>query len=153
MAKLLSAGFVVISEDHSEILLGRSHLNDDQRPWTIFKGIVEEGESTQEAAIRELKEESGIDVSQMELHKTIDFEKDYLYRMKHKNVVVYCLFDEDNKIKNLKYVCSTFYGENNTPEIREYKWFTVKNALEAIFPSQAGLIVELINEGSLQCLE
>lgn len=54
---ILSAAAVILNE-HGEILLIKSPL----RGWEMPGGQVEEGESLKEAAVREVKEESGIDI-------------------------------------------------------------------------------------------
>ncbi|UFU00312.1 NUDIX domain-containing protein [Radiobacillus kanasensis] len=54
---IVSAATVVLN-DHNEILL----IKGPRRGWEMPGGQVEEGESLQDAAIRETKEESGIDV-------------------------------------------------------------------------------------------
>src|SRR5690606_16812351 len=53
----VSAAAIVINDDN-EILL----IKGPQRGWEMPGGVVEEGESLKEAAIRETKEESGIDI-------------------------------------------------------------------------------------------
>ncbi|WP_088105865.1 NUDIX hydrolase [Halalkalibacter urbisdiaboli] len=54
---IVSAATVVINEHH-EILL----IKGPRRGWEMPGGQVEEGESIRDAAIREAKEESGIDI-------------------------------------------------------------------------------------------
>ena len=54
---IVSAATIVINE-HQEILL----IKGPRRGWEMPGGQVEEGESLKDAAIRETKEESGIDV-------------------------------------------------------------------------------------------
>ncbi|MFD1334963.1 NUDIX hydrolase [Oceanobacillus iheyensis] len=53
----ISAATIVINE-HDEILL----IKGPRRGWEMPGGQVEEGESLKEAAIRETKEESGVDI-------------------------------------------------------------------------------------------
>ncbi|MBP1989783.1 ADP-ribose pyrophosphatase YjhB (NUDIX family) [Paenibacillus eucommiae] len=53
----LSAATIVLNE-HNEILL----IKGPERGWEMPGGVVEEGESLKNAAIRETKEESGIDI-------------------------------------------------------------------------------------------
>ncbi|MDP5275665.1 NUDIX hydrolase [Chengkuizengella axinellae] len=54
---IISAATIVINE-HKEILL----IKGPRRGWEMPGGQVEEGESLEDAAIRETKEESGIDI-------------------------------------------------------------------------------------------
>ncbi|KIL43202.1 ADP-ribose pyrophosphatase [Jeotgalibacillus campisalis] len=53
----VSAATIVLN-DQKEILL----IKGPKRGWEMPGGIVEEGESLKDAAIRETKEESGIDI-------------------------------------------------------------------------------------------
>jgi 8-oxo-dGTP diphosphatase len=54
---IVSAATIVLNE-HGELLL----INGPRRGWEMPGGQVEEGESLKEAAIRETREESGIEV-------------------------------------------------------------------------------------------
>ncbi len=54
---IVSAAAIVINE-HNELLL----IRGPQRGWEIPGGQVEEGESLSKAAIRETKEESGVEI-------------------------------------------------------------------------------------------
>jgi 8-oxo-dGTP diphosphatase len=54
---IVSAAAIVVN-DNNEILL----INGPRRGWEMPGGQVEEGESLSQAAIRETKEESGIDI-------------------------------------------------------------------------------------------
>lgn len=53
----VSAAAIVLNEDN-EILL----IKGPERGWEMPGGVVEEGESLTQAAIRETKEESGVDI-------------------------------------------------------------------------------------------
>ncbi|RKN86053.1 NUDIX hydrolase [Paenibacillus ginsengarvi] len=53
----ISAAAIVLNE-HNEILL----IKGPDRGWEMPGGVVEEGESLRQAAIRETKEESGIEI-------------------------------------------------------------------------------------------
>ena len=56
-----SAGLVILYK--GQILLGRTAGRKSERAWGIPKGGIEEGESTIDAAIRETREELGINVN------------------------------------------------------------------------------------------
>lgn len=75
--KEISAGGVIM-HDGSTLLL-RSFRGD----WVLPKGRVEEGETLQETALREVKEESGLEC---EIIKYIGFVR-YNFRLQNKEVV------------------------------------------------------------------
>jgi 8-oxo-dGTP diphosphatase len=54
---IVSAGVIVLNEEGKTLL-----IKGPRRGWEMPGGQVEEGESIQAAAIREVKEESGIDI-------------------------------------------------------------------------------------------
>ncbi|MNT18559.1 putative 8-oxo-dGTP diphosphatase YtkD [compost metagenome] len=99
----------VVLNDNNEILL----INGPKRGWEIPGGRVEEGESISAAAIRETKEETGIDIE----------------------IVKYCGMFQDVK----ESVCNTLFlerpigGEFQTSqESYEIGYFSIESALEKI---------------------
>ena len=104
----VSAATIVIN-DENEILLIKGPL----RGWEMPGGIVEEGESLKEAAIRETKEESGIDIE----------------------VVKFCgIFQNvDRSICNTLFLAKAIGGEPTTSaESLEVGFFPIKRALEMV---------------------
>jgi 8-oxo-dGTP diphosphatase len=55
--KFIVSASVIVLNDNNEILLMKG-----RRGWEMPQGCVEEGESIRQAAIREVKEETGIDI-------------------------------------------------------------------------------------------
>jgi 8-oxo-dGTP pyrophosphatase MutT (NUDIX family) len=140
-----SAGFIVRSVDH--YLIGKTTGSSHEFKWTIFKGHVEEGESSLEAAIRELKEESGIDInSNEELSRSTSTSVFYEYSTKSKDVELFLLDDKIGVLKDFKPFCGSYfenrYGEL-TPEICDYKWVKYEDLQNHLFPSQRGIIDKL----------
>lgn len=62
---ILPASVVLIFNDNGEILLQR---RTDDGKWGIPGGIMEPGESYEETAIREVKEETGLTIRSMKLY-------------------------------------------------------------------------------------
>lgn len=105
---ILSAATVVLN-DQNELLL----IKGPRRGWEMPGGQVEEGESLEEAAIRETKEESGIDVE----------------------VLKFCgIFQNvERSICNTLFLCKAVGGEPRTsPESLEVGFFPIQEALEMV---------------------
>jgi len=140
MAKIISSGFVVQCMD-GKFLLGRTSKKNDQYCWTIFKGGTMENESLIETAIRELKEESGIDIAKDDrLNKNISTNYIHNYSIKDKNIYVFMLVDREGALDDFQFFCNSYYGTNNDPEIVEYRKFDLSEMHNYIFPSQRGLL-------------
>ena len=58
-----SAGFLIVDKENCEILL----IKNKAGHWDFPKGHIEEGENIKEAATRELQEETGIEISELEI--------------------------------------------------------------------------------------
>lgn len=146
MEKIISSGFSILNTD-GQILLGKIHNNHPVRKWTIFKGGQEKNESLVDTAIRELKEETDIDLSvNHDLNRYMSSSPIFEYHLKHKIVYVYLLEDVNNTLRNYEFKCNSFWEHNGikNPEIIEYKWFEINDAMDFILPSQKGLINFLI---------
>jgi len=104
----VSAATIVINDD-KEILL----IKGPSRGWEMQGGIVEEGESLKDAAVRETKEESGIDIE----------------------VLKFCgIFQNVNKsICNTLFLAKPIGGELTTSsESLEVGFYPIEKALEMV---------------------
>jgi len=60
--KKIRLGSAVLVIDHDRVLLGRRNKHPDFGRWVLPGGKIEFGETHEEAAVRESKEELGIDI-------------------------------------------------------------------------------------------
>ncbi|MGM0865893.1 MAG: NUDIX hydrolase [Bacillota bacterium] len=119
---IVSAATIVIN-DQQEILL----IKGPRRGWEMPGGQVEEGESLKEAAIRETKEETGIDVE----------------------VLAFCGVFQNVKrsICNTLFLAKPVGGEPTTsPESLEVRFYPIEQALEMVTHSNFRERIELCLE-------
>ena len=75
---------IIIFNKQNEILLSRRSANKKRNPlkWETTQGSVKSKEKSQEAAIRELKEELGISVTEddLRIYKTIKDDSEHIFK-------------------------------------------------------------------------
>lgn len=109
--------------------------------WTVPKGLPDFGESFYKAAVRELKEETGISIDKYR-HQTkeLGIEK---YPLRDKMIKGF-LFILDEDIEGIPLVCNSFFTCRNTgnmlPEISKHKWMKVSESLNIMRQEQRKLI-------------
>jgi len=119
-----SAGGIVLrpgEDGRWDVLLIATH---EGGRWSLPKGHVEEGESEAEAAVREVREETGIDAEVIAPVDTVD----YWYRWKgpegsvliHKRVTYFLM----------RYVSGDV--RNHGWEVDEARWFPLEEALQTV---------------------
>ena len=116
MRKEKSCGAVIYKYIDNElfILLLKHNLGH----WSFAKGHVEDGETEQETAIREIKEETNLDVT---------INSDFRY------VITYSSYE--GVIKDVVYFLATTNSDNikaQQSEISEIKWFKYEDAISMI---------------------
>lgn len=126
---VLNNGKVLLGLRHSDNKISKSVLGGEGC-WTFPGGKVEFGESFEEAAIRETKEECNLDL---------------------KNVRVICI--NNDKTKNNHYVtigliCENFSGEervNEPNKIIEWKWFDLRELPKNLYFPTKKMIENYLN--------
>jgi len=116
-----SAGGVVYRKDPElKFLLIRAKNFDGDDLWQLPKGTIEKGEKPEDAAIREIQEETGANVV---IDKKIE-EAEYFYKREHelfkKRVYYFLMHYLDGEIRP------------QPPENEEVKWFTPDEAEKII---------------------
>ena len=115
-----SAGGIVFRKDKNKIryLL----IKDSNNKWTIPKGHIEEGEKARVAALREIKEETGL--SKLEIARELEATGYFFCREKDLILkTVYLFLIESEEKENLK-------PDKN--EVKGAMWFTDKDAIKNV---------------------
>lgn len=121
--KTISAGILVKTSDN-RYLLGHA---TNQYHYDIFKGRQESGETNEETAIRECREESGLIFSKIHLHSF-----GVLNYTKKKDLALFMAKIDSFSMSDLK--CTTFL-DNGDPEMDFYRTFSFDEMLSNVAPA------------------
>ena len=102
--------------------------------WSIPKGLMEEGENVYQVCVRELDEETGINVSNLNviaLHELPSRK----YKKQEKSLESYLLIT-DTDFSTHQFTCNLVEGKD-FPENDKWKWITLVEAVGIIHESQA----------------
>ena len=128
------AGAVVYAEDGGQYYLALVH--DVFGYWTLSKGGVEEGEDVKQAAIREIKEEMGIDITLKEKLGDDEYIASHPEKGKIRKQVVFFLAEA-------QYTPLTL--ESTSGGLDDCKWFTLKEVTTLrMYDSVTALIAKAI---------
>ncbi|TLD40192.1 MAG: MutT/nudix family protein [Candidatus Jettenia ecosi] len=119
----ISAGGVAFRKLSNKTKIAIISVGDDRR-WQLPKGTVERGESTESAAIREVREEAGIETEIIKLIDKIEYwyySKDHDKQVRyHKFVYFFLLRYKSGNIKN------------HDTEAHEVRWIEINKAIEML---------------------
>ena len=133
------AGIALINK--GRIFLIRPSFNGCPQNYAIPKGHIEEGETPEEAARREFKEETGIDVGNKELTPltTVSVK---INKNTTKNVYVFKAYGDGNE----RFISANL-RENGLPENIYGEYIPFKNARLLITQFQVPIIDKLLQDG------
>lgn len=127
MQREFSAGGIVFNKEGQVLLICASGMKEpDKKHWGFPKGNVGEGESMRDAALREVKEEAGVEA---EIVDKVGDSK-YVYTKP-------CSGERTFKVVSLflmKYISGNL--DDHDWEVSEAKWFTPEEALKTLSFSQ-----------------
>src|SRR5215211_8481528 len=128
----ISAGGVAFRQQDSQPEIAIVSVKPKLR-WQLPKGIVDEGESPQETALREVREEAGLETDLIKLIETIE----YWYRsVKYGKPVRYHKF--------VHFYLLEYKGgdvSNHDHEVEESRWVSFEEALELLdFKSERDVV-------------
>lgn len=114
---------VFVINDNKQVLLQKRSANKRFNPnkWGLCSGHVDANESLEDAAIREIKEEIGLDVTKEDLHKY--GEKELTLRETNSHII-YFYYIKTNKKANEFTI--------QTEELSEVKWFDIDDVINMI---------------------
>jgi len=108
--------------------------------WSIPKGMAEEGESPTETAVRELWEETGIDVNSLKISLIVELDP-VMYKTRKKILKSFLYIIEDDLI-DFDFKCISLV-DGKYPEISDYKLVELENAEKVLHEAQTSKIAEI----------
>lgn len=128
---------VIVTDTRSYLICHPTHSNY----WDLPKGKQDAGETLVESAVRELREETGIKVSEQELTYIGTFN----YKAEKRLALFYHQVDVMYNVDNL--VCTSYfdlYGKK-FPEMDKYAVVTSETMLERVGPSMKKVLAKVLN--------
>ncbi len=122
MSKIISCGIIPYAIKDNKVFFFVGHPGGNNNDyWTMLKGQMENGEVYHEVALREFKEESGVDLSRYKKNLILLGQ---VRQSKKKDVVAYGLYMHDISIINPEMCRSNMADNCDWPEIDRYEWKT-----------------------------
>lgn len=129
----ISAGGVAFRKRKKQIEVALISVGDNNR-WQLPKGIVDKGESTEGAAVREVREEAGIDAGIVERIDKVEYwyfwNEDGQRVRYHKFVYFYLLRYESGDVRD------------HDAEVNEARWVEIGEAIKLLAFNSEKRIVE-----------
>jgi len=142
MPKTVSCGVLLITED-LEVFLAHS---TGTRHWDVLKGQAEAGEKPLAAALREAREEAGLDLSAIEFEDlgVLDYRPNKLLHLFAARVT-------KASVAPAQCVCTSFFVDERTgarrPEMDRFAWTPMANIAQFCGPSLRRVLEEQFAAG------
>ena len=138
---VVTSGIYLYSTQQKKILVCHA-THSPWNNWSIPKGLPDEKEDVYKAGVRELYEETGVELEQLHILKMHAF-KPVKYQKQNK-ILESVLVITDSDLSNQQFVCHS-YTEKSFPEVDKWKWIALEDADKMIHESQQKNL-QLINE-------
>ncbi|HSH67293.1 MAG TPA: NUDIX hydrolase [Bacteroidia bacterium] len=145
-AAVITCGIFLYSSRQNKLLVCHA-TNSPWNNWSVPKGLKDEGEDAYSAAIRELFEETGIDIQ--ELNISLKHTLDPVKYQKQNKILESFLLVTDSDLSEQKFICYSL-TEKGFPEVDKWKWVLPDEAAHLLHESQQKnipIIKELIQVG------
>lgn len=135
----ITCGIFLYSVKAGKFLIGHA-ARTRKNNWSIPKGLKDPGESELEAALRELNEETGINLKPENILFAFSLSPS-MYKTRKKILNAFLIItDLDPEILELS--CSSLVNDEY-PEIDKFKWVKPEEMSEYIHESQTALLPEI----------
>jgi 8-oxo-dGTP pyrophosphatase MutT (NUDIX family) len=145
MGKIIAAGVFIVRKDGK--LLVCHPTNHDENFFSIPKGKVEKGESFVEAAFRETKEETNLDLRGNINFRILGLEP-VMYSHKKKVLRPFLCVEIDNSTfdwdkSEIKCMSNVPQDRGGFPEMDGYRWVTTEEAKKLLHDTQVACLPKL----------
>lgn len=143
----ITCGIYLYDKTSKKILICHA-TNASWKTWSIPKGLKDEGEEDLDAAIRELEEETGISVNELDLNSVVTLTP---VKYTKQNKILQPFFIMAKKNLTAKTLKCTSMIKGNIPEIDKWAWVEPEGILKKLHESQQFhyfMILQLIKDNT-----
>lgn len=132
MSPAITCGIYLYNTVNRKILACHA-TNSPWNRWSIPKGLKEPGEKSFDAAARELLEETGVDIHQLNILATHTLPP--VKYLKQNKILESFLVITDSDLTNTRFVCTTLIN-HAFPEVDSWKWISLDAVPKYLHESQ-----------------
>jgi predicted NUDIX family NTP pyrophosphohydrolase len=131
-APLTTCGIYLFDKNTDKVLICHA-TNASWTTWSIPKGLKDKKENAYAAAVRELEEETGIDLSHLHIISIATLEP--VKYQKQNKVLESFLVVTDTSLRDHNFKCRSMINES-MPEVDRWSWVTLDDMLLKVHETQ-----------------